>query len=416
MLLFIKELKSILFSFLWDNKQPLVNRNIVTLPKAKGGLNMLDVENHIKVMQIKWVNAIIRANKERWNILPKYWLDQYNVLNDMKPPLITMCCNLKNFDLGKIPEFYCSAIKTWSAFLKERTIKATDDILAENLFNNDRILEKNKTLHLKNWIKSGIAKIKDIWDTDKKTWKPENFIRDTLLDKSNWIVETLLVKKSIPIEWKQILTGEKEISNLVNAPKILITVENTVCINGKTIEKTKNKQIHDILQKNHPVPRCEQHWNNNLNKNLEWPKIWQNLITSKMDRKIKQFLWKCIYEVINTGARLRKMGKGNGKCQLCKNDDETQTHLFLHCEKLGNVPNHLRNLIMTKLDLQTFNLDKETLLTGFCPNLSEKQNNTLLKMIGSYKWNVWKRRNNFIFENKTETPFSLYKKIESHLR
>ena len=410
---YLKELKSILFSFLWNNKQPLVNRNTVTQPKNKGGLNMLDVDNYVKVMQIKWINEIITSPKQRWNTLAKYWLGQFDIINDTNPPLLSTCSCLKNFDLRKIPEFYRSAIKTWSDFIKERRIYDAKDILEENLFNNEHILHRNKPIHFKRWIESGVTKVKHIWNTETKAWKLSETIRDSLRDKSNWMAETLAIKNSIPTEWKNILAGNEDNTNGTTTSDLLTVENSTWLINGKNIRKATNKEMYSILQQNYPIPRCEQLWNEKLNKNLNWPKIWQNLVKNKIDRKIKQFLWKCLYEVNNTGERLRKMGKGNGKCQLCNKEEETQNHLFLNCEKLYEMPGRLTSLIAINLNIQTVNLNEELLLAGFCNDFSPKQNAELLKIIGTYKWNTWKRRNTFIFENKLESINTLYRKIEN---
>eukprot|EP00493_Phyllostaurus_siculus_P013212 UN13406 len=50
-----------------------------------------------------------------------------------------------------------------------------------------------------------------------------------------------------------------------------------------------------------------------------------------VERKILEFQWKSLYGIINTEVRLKKWGKSNGKCILCRAENESQMHLMYQC-------------------------------------------------------------------------------------
>jgi hypothetical protein len=92
---------------------------------------MVDVENHVKTTQIKWVNKIIQAKEEKLAILPRYWLNQasHKIKEDL---FITNCSNLEGFHLNKIPTFYRNALLPWAALRKESQVQTKEEIMNEN--------------------------------------------------------------------------------------------------------------------------------------------------------------------------------------------------------------------------------------------------------------------------------------------
>ena len=91
----VKDIDTLLWSFLWDGKQPLVSKNTMYLDKELGGVNMPNIGNILMSEQIKSVYKILMLNNAHSNMIGKDWLKKFdNEYND-------------NFFLGK-----CSNIKT----------------------------------------------------------------------------------------------------------------------------------------------------------------------------------------------------------------------------------------------------------------------------------------------------------------
>ena len=101
------------------------------------------------------------------------------------------------------------------------------------------------------------------------------------------------------------------------------------------------------------------------------------------------------------------MHKGNGLCKAC-GTTEDQLHLFLTC------PNLQPLIEMIKIELDKIGdnlLNEETILFGYHKNLNKNQNKQLSNLIFNFKWEVWKNRNRYIFENKFDPTQVIFKKV-----
>ena len=249
-----------------------------------------------------------------------------------------------------------------------------------------------------NWLQSNLRQIKDIWDLDNNNWITEQNLLQTLQQKQSWMMQFLSIKNSVPKEWLQILRGEKPENSVERKLKIL---EGQMLLFGKNIGKSKNKDLQNILQSNIKSPKCITYWNNIYQKELQWSEIWCNLKNSKCQKKIKDFHWKSLHNVINTNARLKKMNKNDGICRMCETNLEDQKHLFHGCTKLKTLLKNIETHIRSKI--RNFNLTEETILTAWTENVSKKESIFIFDVIIKLKWEIWLNRNRKIFENKV-TP------------
>ena len=70
----VKEIDKILWNFLWNGKQPLVNKQTICLEVKKGGLNMINLNTFIQAKHIKIIHKIINYETLHWNMIGKHWL------------------------------------------------------------------------------------------------------------------------------------------------------------------------------------------------------------------------------------------------------------------------------------------------------------------------------------------------------
>ena len=98
----IKEIESIIWSFLWNNKQPLVNRKTMYLNCNEGGVKMLNLRDFIESKQIHFMYKIISSDYDNWNIIGKNWLkfldSDYNINY-----CVCKCTSIKGLNLGRTP-------------------------------------------------------------------------------------------------------------------------------------------------------------------------------------------------------------------------------------------------------------------------------------------------------------------------
>ena len=70
----VKEIDKILWNFLWDGKQPLVNKQTMCLDVENGGLNMINLKTFIEAKHIKIIHKIVNAETQHWNMMGKHWI------------------------------------------------------------------------------------------------------------------------------------------------------------------------------------------------------------------------------------------------------------------------------------------------------------------------------------------------------
>ncbi|MCG8113315.1 MAG: reverse transcriptase family protein, partial [Candidatus Thiodiazotropha taylori] len=101
----VKEIDKLLWSFLWDDKQPLVNRNTMFLDKSQGGVNMPNIHNLLMSKQIKCIYKIVMSERAHWNMIGKHWLQKLDFEFD-ESFFICKCSNTKGLNLADLPVFF----------------------------------------------------------------------------------------------------------------------------------------------------------------------------------------------------------------------------------------------------------------------------------------------------------------------
>ena len=141
-----------------------------------------------------------------------------------------------------------------------------------------------------------------------------------------------------------------------------------------------------------------QYWEEKFNlMEYDWENCFSNVLFSKLlPRKIHDFNFKIIYGVLPTEKRLNKMKLSDGICKICDNEIENSEHLFFNCKKLENIWILLENMI-NKSNEDKIKFDYKTIIlgTGIDYEITKDIINMLIFML---KWNIWKRRNLYVFE------------------
>ncbi|WAR01916.1 YTX2-like protein, partial [Mya arenaria] len=158
--------------------------------------------------QYKGVLTLIYKNGDRgdlknWRPLSILCVD-YKIIakalsNRIKPILSKIIhSDQKGFIKNKIPKYYLEGMESWGKFLQTFTAITTDEVLNTPLFGNHIIKFKSKPLFIANFSKSGIKRIKDVWDLTKSDYVSTENLLSKLKSKQNWIAEWTMIKKSIP--------------------------------------------------------------------------------------------------------------------------------------------------------------------------------------------------------------------------
>lgn len=67
-------------------------------------------------------------------------------------------------------------------------------------------------------------------------------------------------------------------------------------------------------------------------------RMWQQVWKMKVKPKLKHFLWRALHNWVATGSAIKNRGiEVDVICKRCGMDQETQEHLFFHCEEAALV-------------------------------------------------------------------------------
>ena len=189
----IKEVNTLIFSFLW-NKRDRIKRNTLIAIKKNGGLQMIDLESKNKALKAAWVCRIIKNKcKNRYFIEEK--LKSLNL-----PVNYIIKSNIRQpntiHTLTNIPIFWCKVLAFFNQCKYIKPVKDMNDydFLSQPLWLNVHFTFKDKPLLLKNWSRSNIFYVKDLFD-GSGTFLTTQEILNKLINKCSWIQEYQLVKK-----------------------------------------------------------------------------------------------------------------------------------------------------------------------------------------------------------------------------
>ena len=130
------------------------------------------------------------------------------------------------------------------------------------------------------------------------------------------------------------------------------------------------------------------------------PRLW----SVRLPTKIKFFGWLLHHGCLNTRARLFHRNikpREESYCELCTSTLETDTHLFLNCPKALAVWCRLQFVLTDTTLKRPWDFGAPTTL----PTVLR------LDIMMLLLWNVWKARNDLIFEHQDHSPSEVLRRV-----
>ena len=165
---------------------------------------------------------------------------------------------------------------------------------------------------------------------DKRGCVSQTVILDKLKNKSNWISEINIIKKSIPAEWLRKLKSEESTKSIVNINRTIFRWKN----NNLNVIKLSNKILYtSFVQQKYDTSIGLSKWVKLLNikeicyKNMIYEFIFRYL----EENRLKTFRWKLLQFIIPT-KKLLFLWKisNNPLCNFCGKEEDYQ-HYFISC-------------------------------------------------------------------------------------
>ena len=345
----LKEIDTILFSYIWNNKPAKIKRSTLIAPVKEGGLGMVDVHVVHVAAKCSWLKRLLVGNQDlKWKKI------MYMMLN-----ITPEVCN-RNIIYSKFTkcksDFHAQIMTCWNKLHNNIAPTKTVDILNQNIFYNQCIKIGNKHI-TEAYIKhcgfndtNCSLKIKDIIHNNGKLLNHIEFREKHNIPITNWKWMALL--SAIPKTWKEKLINETLLSNII---KLIDTNETYIIINNtaKNIKQITSKIIYQkLISDTICLPTSINKWIEQFPfmEECDWNKIFMLPFRITKEAYLQSFQYKILNRILNCNDKLHTWKiKTSNKCEYCDQIDTIEHHLFW-CRSTQEFWNKVQKWVKNNLD------------------------------------------------------------------
>ena len=356
----IKEVNSVLYSFIWKGKDK-VKRHALISDVEMGGLKMLDIDSMISAKRITCLKKFLEDYQSTWK----------TILDKLLSPVggrFVLHCNFHTSKLKiSLPDYYKECFDAWSD-LNGKTPTCYREIINELIWNNRFLCHDKKSMYRRDIVNLGFIKIGDLIMEDNSFLYGIN----SLVNPEQRFFLMSIVN-SIPAEWRSFVKVSTDV--LVVDPLPNITTIRMESDNLVPILDASSKQIYQLfLRKKQIPPTAKQKITNKYpNAVINWQKVYSLAFQTTLQSKIREFQYKILNCIVFTNEKLSRIGLVESpSCTFCQEVAESVEHLFFSCKISSDFWKHVlvgtideSDLILGKFDIvNDFILINHILLIG----------------------------------------------------
>ena len=332
----LQELNAMFFKFLWNGKSHKVKKTTICNDYLCGGLRMINVYEFERSLKLSWIKRILHNENSPWNVLLQECCGKLERLFILGPE---WCQKY----IPKVNPFWKNVFLNWMNFCRNLKIKSQEDVLSNSIWCNNKIWKDKNYVIYPEWFKCGITVVADLLNTEgcfisleelKFRYKLQvnilNYFSmkrniETFFKKSNVYPTTVLKRPHIPFHVKVLLEQEKG-----------------------------TKPFYDkLLATQSQRPTSESKWCIQLNMQFEvdtWRLIYKICFKTIFDNSYIWFQFRILHKILGTNDYLYKLNiQNSSNCGICGLEPETDTHLFMMCEKVLELWTNIKTWIKRKL-------------------------------------------------------------------
>ena len=335
----MKELDTLIYRFLWNEKPDRINRKQITQGYLKGGLNMINIQNFVQSLKSTWIRRLLKDPEAIWAKLFETTIFQTNKLVLLGPQF---CSYYKQFVQN---EFWKNVLDSWVSVSQLQTIKTRIDILSSPLWYNPLISKYN--FYLSDWFKRGIIYVRDMLDNTGKI-KTINDISITYQFNARFLdyCKVKLLVKRFLAEYQMIFNIDSVTVFPILPQHVSVLIKNQT--GGRDMYRLLNYANVEFVGKNK--------WNTELNKNLDhyfWRILFKACFKTAKDPSLIWLQYRILSRILGTKSYLCKLRiHNNDACRLCGEHIETILHIFFQCKKTKEIWTNLKQWILNCVHLE----------------------------------------------------------------
>ena len=337
---------------------------------------------------LKWILHYISLTESKWKRIIDGFFGRVGGIQYI------LNCKCKKDDIKiwfkklKMPQYYKETIYAWFD-LKEKNEGNSVfnfqylDVKNEDLWFNSNVKDHNgKIIFFKRWYNAGILKVDDIVkDHELMSLKEIEFLFDkkyaSLFHEYNTVIN------AIPKVWRSRLFVQP-INLMHSEDKSLM---NTVLKNKNN--KRKSKFFYTMISNQSIIqPKVEDKWEIILNspRQTNWKEIWSFNLQAIKEKKIAEFNFKFLHNLIPHRYNLFKWKLSNSPLCLFDSDLHDSIHLFVKCKHTKLFWMKFNEIVERLYDID-FTFNESFLIDGY--KLENKQFKTLNFLITYAKYAIY---------------------------
>ena len=368
---FLKELDTIFFNFLWNDKRHKIKKKVMCQAYLEGGLKMINVFTFLAALKISWLGRVRKEDSDVGKLICACYTDfmkTFHVGGEFANIMMERMHNPFWKDVMKHYKQLCTLCKP-----------SQDDFVSECIYYNLHIKINKRTIFNQEWYDNGIYQIGHLLDNQG------NFLHF----------------RDFQVKYPRIRTNFLTYMGIINSIKQYQRRERNNYKPGYNIKSPKvwqvivkgNNFVQDILKGPVTIPTGVLKWNRTF-LNLEWHTIYKQFRKPTLEAKLRWFQFRIIHRILPT-RRFLFLSKvvESEECALCGQSEETIEHLFWDCNVSKTFWDDLLTLLKDKCHhCQNLNLTKRLILFNVEVNVVTDDVVDLLLLLAKYyiyicKWN-----------------------------
>ena len=315
----IKEIEAEIEKFIWNGAKPKIPLRELQYAKAKGGLNLVNLQWREWALKISWIKIL----SQNTNLAE---LVYYNMKNVLKHRIWECNLSINIIETINPDQFWKDVLIAWTKYKNIINIPTPSEY--QIIWWNEEIKINQNSICWIKCIERNLIYTKQLYDNGKM------ISLKVAMDKFHLtLMEFNSLVSAIPKLWK------KEIRD--NGEKA--TTPNTTLYEKCLQKPNLSQHVYQSFQKNTEVQleRKKQKWELELGKEMEetqYVECFKDIYSVTNVPKLRSFQYRLWHRAVITNVHLYRWGKiSNNLCSFCQKNAETYVHLFITCSEVRKI-------------------------------------------------------------------------------
>ena len=333
-----KQIETLIFKFLWNNKSEKVSREHAKLPEKLGGLNVPDIEKFWLSFKFSWFRRILSTTAIWPNILMSKLSSIYNQPLNPSQLLQLGPAMLHNMSKKLTNKFWQQVLMSAQKIAEGAIFTFPEKVGSSSFWHNPIIKRNNRVLAPTNFpvIAGSVSTISDffhpctnqIMDKNEFCNKYNLQVSENDYIEMRFIIKLALQKLKLPLH---------KVAHAIQPSKPLLI---DIALGTSKGCSFYYKIIRNFKNISTNMAKREQKWHTELNTQFSitfWERARKLCASINFENPLKWLQFQIIRNSLQTNLIVSHFVRNvNSQCYYCQIDPETISHLYWFCRIVKN--------------------------------------------------------------------------------